>query len=144
MNNLSCDSREIERGGKSYMVETLAALRSELSTEPLLLFIGMDAFSGIERWHCWQQLFDYAHLVVMTRPQCAKPVLHDFLAARESRQIAALKNICAGRLFFQAVTQLDICATEIRALQAQKRSLRFLLPDNVIDYIQQQQLYQKL
>jgi nicotinate-nucleotide adenylyltransferase len=77
----SVDRRELDRAGPSYMVDTLHSLRSEIGNMPLLLFIGADAFGGLERWHQWQRLFDYAHIVVMTRPGYAGLALSAFLQA---------------------------------------------------------------
>jgi nicotinate-nucleotide adenylyltransferase len=139
-----CDSRELNRSGRSYTVDTLASLRNEVMTAPLLLFMGMDAFAEIANWYQWQQLFDYAHIVVMTRPNTETSALSDFLKQRLITDVSLLKTQPAGKLFFQNVTQLAISATEIRELQAKRRSIRFLLPDNVIDYIEQHKLYQKL
>lgn len=138
---LVCDSRELDRKGPSYMIDTLMSLRVELPACPLLLFMGTDAFAHLSSWHQWQHLFDYAHIVVMTRPNSEKPALSDFLNNRLTSDVSLLKAEKAGKLFFQHVTQLDISATVIRALQAQQRSIRFLLPDNVIDYIEQHKLY---
>jgi nicotinate-nucleotide adenylyltransferase len=52
-----------------------------------------------------------------------------------------LKQAHAGLLLFQTVTALDISATAIRGFIAQGRNPKFLLPDAVIAYIRQQQLY---
>lgn len=138
---LVCDSRELDRAGRSYMVDTLTSLRAELPDFPLVLFMGGDAFENLTDWHQWQKLFDYAHIVVMTRPNSEKPPLSEFLNHRLTAKMPDLEAEKSGRLFFQTVTQLDISATAIRALQAQKRSIRFLLPDNVIDYIERYKLY---
>jgi nicotinate-nucleotide adenylyltransferase len=138
---LVCDSREIHRAGRSYMVDTLKSLRLELPVCSLLLFMGADAFSQLAHWYQWQQLFDYAHIVVMTRPHSEQAVLCDFLQQRLIFDKSTLSTEKAGKLFFQPVTQLAICATAIRELQAQHRSIRFLLPDAVIEYIEQHHLY---
>lgn len=140
--DFGCDSRELDRAGRSYMVDTLSSLRTELPDSPLILFMGGDAFAQLESWHQWQNLFDYAHIVVITRPNSETPPLSEFLKNRLTTHKSDLKTEKNGRLFFQAVTQLDISATTIRILQAQKRSIRFLLPDNVIDYIERYKLYQ--
>lgn len=137
-----CDSRELNRAGRSYMVDTLASLRAELPDSALVLFMGSDAFAQLESWHQWQRLFDYAHIVVITRLNNTQPIISDFLTQRLTRELSELNAEKNGKLFFQAVTQLDISATAIRALQAQERSIRFLLPDNVIDYIERYKLYQ--
>jgi nicotinate-nucleotide adenylyltransferase len=139
---LICDTREIERGGKSYTVDTLASLRKEFQNQTLLLFIGSDTFAQLENWHQWQKLFDYAHVVVMMRPNSQRRAVSEFLQKKLASTPDELHHQASGKLFFQFVTQLDISATRIRALQAQQRSIRFLLPDNVIDYIEQHKLYQ--
>src|SRR5210317_2209069 len=55
------DDREIKREGPSYMVDTLESLRSEFTTEPLCLVLGMDAFLGLSSWHRWKDLLTLAH-----------------------------------------------------------------------------------
>lgn len=138
-----CDSRELDRPGKSYMVDTLVSLRQDFPNQPLLLFIGTDAFNHLNTWHQWQRLCDFAHIVVMTRPGFSKQKFDDFFVTRYTENQAELLNTLAGKLYFQTITQLDISATVIRQLIAQHRSPRFLLPDTVLNYINQHKLYQQ-
>jgi nicotinate-nucleotide adenylyltransferase len=135
------DRRELDRDGPSYMVDTLRSLRDEYPDHSLVLFIGADAFAGLNLWHKWQHLFNYAHIVVMTRPQFDVPELSDFLQQRLCSNKQLLQQAHSGLLLFQTVTALDISATAIRGLIAQGRNPKFLLPDAVIAYIRQQQLY---
>jgi nicotinate-nucleotide adenylyltransferase len=137
----SIETLEIQRGGLSYTVDSLAILRAELGETPLLLLIGNDALSQLPTWHRWQQLFDYAHIVVMTRPNTETVSLSEFLQAKLSNDLNQLRQQAAGKLFFQTVTGLAISATKLRQLHAQGRSVRFLLPESVIDYIKNHQLY---
>ncbi|MGZ8224752.1 MAG: nicotinate-nucleotide adenylyltransferase [Methylobacter sp.] len=169
---LICDTREMEREGYSYTVDTLKSLRKEFPRESLLLFIGSDAFNNLTTWHQWQQLFDYAHIVVMTRPcfeiqeldeifkvtlarggcknesnriDPLKPSLeNNFFKARQTEDIKELAHKTGGKLFFQRITQLDISATAIRKMISEKKNPGFLLPDAVIEYIKQHRLYEKL
>ncbi|MFI3188528.1 nicotinic acid mononucleotide adenylyltransferase [Crenothrix sp. D3] len=140
--NFICDARELNRHGFSYMVDTLASLRQDFPNQPLLLFIGTDAFNQLNSWYQWQRLVDFAHIVVMTRPSVDSQPLDDFFTERYTTDKTELTTTLAGKLYFHAVTQLDISATAIRQLIAQQRDPRFLLPDAVIDYITQQQLYE--
>ncbi len=137
-----CDTRELDRQGFSYMVDTLASLRQDFPDQSLLLFIGMDAFNQLTTWHQWQRLFDFAHIVVMTRPSFTLQKLDDFFTARYTDDKAQLTNTLSGKLYFQAVTQLDISATAIRNCIAQQQSPKYLLPDAVLDYITHQHLYE--
>ena len=138
------DDREVRRGGASYMVDTLADLRQATPGAPLLLIIGQDSANGLHRWHRWQALFDLAHLVVMTRPGAR----HDYerelaseLLARTVDERAPLLSEPAGRVLYLPVTQLAISSTGIRDMIAAGRSPRFLLPDPVLEYIEQRDLY---
>lgn len=141
---LVADGCEIARSGPSYTVDTLRELRLGYKEAPILLFMGMDAFAGLELWHEWPQLFEYAHVVVITRPGFS--ALQDLgdKQARWVTQASELKSLPAGKLFFQPVTPLDISATAIRELLARGGDPSFLLPDCVLDFIRQQQLYKPI
>ena len=140
--NLIADKRELTRQGASYMVDTLCSLRHDYPDQPLILFIGSDAFHQLTTWHQWQQLFTFAHIVVMTRPGFTLMPLDDFFTARLASHKSGLAEQLAGHLYFQAITQLDISATAIRNQIAQQQNPSFLLPDSVLAYIRQHQLYQ--
>lgn len=137
------DDRELRREGPSYTVDTLASIRGEAGEHaPLLLFIGADAFAGLECWHQWQRLFDYAHVVVMTRPAASAPTLSPFLAQRHTDDKQRLKSQPGGCILLQNVTPLEISATQIRKLLREHRDPRFLLPDAVLAFIRHHHLYQ--
>jgi nicotinate-nucleotide adenylyltransferase len=136
------DTRELDRVGRSYMIDTLKSFRQEFPEQPLILFVGADAFKNLTGWHCWQQLFDYAHIVVMMRPGIQLQELDGYFAAKKANVISEITQAPAGKLFFQPVTQLEISATAIRKMIAEKRNPGFLLPDAVIEYIKQHKLYE--
>ncbi|MDD5462071.1 MAG: nicotinate-nucleotide adenylyltransferase [Methylococcales bacterium] len=140
---LVIDTRELNRDGASYMVDTLISLRQEFKDEPLMLFIGSDAFNYLKTWHQWQHLFDFAHIIVMTRPGFEIHNIDDFFKARLASGISELAQCAAGKLYFQQITQLDISATAIRSIIAKQQNPGFLLPDSVIAYIRQHKLYQR-
>lgn len=138
---LLVDTRELDRPGPSYMVDTLKSLRGDFPNKSLLLFIGTDAFNHLQSWHQWQRLFDDAHMVVMTRPGFHRQPLAEFFQTRLVEAVADLPQAKAGKLHFHEVTQLDISATAIRALFAKHHDPGFLLPDAVIDFIRSHRLY---
>lgn len=140
---LTIDRRELDRTGYSYMVDTLKSLRDESPALPLLLIIGTDAFQGLENWHQWQRLFDFAHIIVITRPNYKQQKLSSFLTAKWTKNKDDLKKKLSGALYFQSVTQLDISASMIRDKIHQGLNPAFLLPNSVIEYIQLNKLYKK-
>ena len=139
--DLQVDRRELDRPGPSYMVDTLVELKTEYPQTSLLLVLGTDAFSGLESWRHWQSLFEYAHIVVMTRPGFQPGTLSAFLQQRICLQPQQLQAYAAGGLIFQEVTQLAISATQIREIIATGGNPQFLLPDAVLAFIRQHQLY---
>ena len=146
---LCIDTREIRRGGVSYTVDTLAALRSAHPDTPLVLLVGADAFRGLAGWHRWQHLFALAHLVVAPRPGSAPgeglpPELVREWDARIASDPAVLRVSPAGSIVVQPITAQPIAATDIReALRKLPRdpSLARLLPPAVLAYIESKQLY---
>jgi nicotinate-nucleotide adenylyltransferase len=139
------DDRELRRDGLSYMFDTLASLREDSGDEmPLCLILGTDAFRELHTWHRWQELPGLAHIVVMQRPGLLKPlipVLEAFTTPRVVYDRFALRRKPAGGILFQPVTQLNISATQIRALLARGQSPRYLLPEVVLASIHTQSLY---
>lgn len=138
------DTRELDRAGPSYMVDTLASLREELGSEPLALILGMDALLGLPSWHEWERLNALAHLVVMQRPGTVLPESGAVASLVEDHQMLDVMELAqrpAGGVFFVTVSQLDISATAIREQLAAGHDARFCLPDVVLDYIRDEGLY---
>ncbi|MCP5159852.1 MAG: nicotinate-nucleotide adenylyltransferase [Gammaproteobacteria bacterium] len=139
------DDRELRREGTSYMVDTLASLREDFGqATPLCLIVGADAFRALPTWSRWQDLAELAHIVVMRRPGVAQQLplpLEAWLAPRMTHDAWALHSKPAGAILFQPVTQLDISATQIRALLARGQSPRYLLPEAVLADIHDRMLY---
>jgi nicotinate-nucleotide adenylyltransferase len=131
---LTLDTRELHREGPSYTIDTLIELRGEIGDErPLVLLVGADAFAGLATWHRWRELFDYAHIGVLTRPgheATSLPTeLRTKIASRRCADAASLRDAPAGRVLPIAVTPLEISASQVRAILASGREPRWLVPD---------------
>ncbi len=142
------DSSEVEAAEPSYTVHTLERLRGELGVgQSLVLLVGADAFAGLAGWHRWRDIFDLAHVAVSHRPGFpveTASLPHDLATEFHDRRLDdadGLKRVPAGGIMTFAMTQLAISATQIRKLLANGLSARYLLPDDVLDYIQLHQLY---
>jgi len=141
------DAREVQSPRPSYTVDTLTALRAELGEEqPLWLLLGSDAFLELPTWHEWQQLFELAHIAVAARPGAQlmqSDAMPDVLKNEVSQWQGAAGSDTgpAGSVLLRATTQLDISATAIRDILARHGSARYLLPDAVLDYIHEHQLF---
>ena len=146
----SVDPAEVEADRPSYTVPTLERLRRPdvLGGErPLVLLLGADAFAGVAAWHRWETLFELAHVAVAHRPgycleaSALSVPLARTLKQRLSLDPAVLAASPAGRIVTFAMTPLDISATRIRAALSKGESVRYLLPDALIGYLQNHRLY---
>lgn len=145
----SLDGRELRRIGASYTIDTLISLRESLGKDTsLCLIMGSDAFITLNTWHRWQELLDYAHIVLVQRPS-AEPQeafpseLEVLMQEHYTDQHADLNNESAGYIMMQATTMQTISSTYIRRLLQEEKSVRYLVPDAVSQYISKHKLYQK-
>lgn len=142
---LTCDGRELRREGKSYTIDSLVELRAEEGSDrSLCMVMGCDALLGIPTWHRWEELLDYAHVVVIARPGWALPVSGEVALWLERHRLpgpGAIAQRPAGGVLVEELRPLAISSTEIRQILAEGRSARYLMPQPVIDYLEQHALY---
>jgi len=144
--DLTVDEREVRRDGPSYMVETLASIREQAGSRPLILCLGQDAANHLNEWHRWRELVALAHLVVMQRPRSQAKYAAEVAELFDERRVGRLDELMtspAGRVGYLGVTQLSISSTDIRRQLAAGRDPRFLLPATVLAYIRKHGLYQR-
>ncbi len=115
---------EVSRPGVSYTVDTLADLASLYPGARLHLIIGADNFCEFQTWRSPGAILERAELVVMSRPGFVPP-----------------KNEFARRTKFVTVPQIGISGTDIRRRIKLKRSIRYLVPPKVEEYIRRHNLY---
>jgi len=141
---LTVDDRELLRDKPSYTIDTLESMRAELAVDDqLFLLLGWDAFCGLPSWHRWEELLEHCHIVVLQRPDAdseSPDAMRNLLAARAVSDPKALKGP-GGHITFVWQTPLSVSATQIRQLLASGKSVRFLVPDAVLAYIDTHGLY---
>ncbi|MGE8478217.1 MAG: nicotinate-nucleotide adenylyltransferase [Pseudomonas shirazensis] len=141
---LSVDARELGRDKPSYTIDSLESIRAELGgDDQLFLVLGWDAFCGLPGWHRWEELLQHCHILVLQRPDAdVEPPdeLRNLLAARSQSDPTAMSGP-AGHISFVWQTPLAVSATQIRQLLASGKSVRFLVPDAVLAYIEAHDLY---
>lgn len=145
------DVREVFRNDPCYTVDTLTALRAELGDQqPLCLVLGGDAFLQLHTWHEWKRLFGLAHIVVLQRAggqplgnamNGADAALQAEYRARLAPGARALHESPAGAVFVADMPALEISSTDIRRRCAGGKSIRYLVPDTVANYINTNSLY---
>ncbi|WP_428945541.1 nicotinate-nucleotide adenylyltransferase [Pantoea sp. FN060301] len=142
------DLREMARQTPSYTIETLAALREARGqAQPLAFIIGYDSLLSLPKWHRWQDLLSFAHLLVSKRPgydrEMATPLLQDWLHQHQVYTPQALHESAAGKVFLAETPLLPISATEIRQRLHCGAACDTLLPAAVLAFINDEGLYRK-
>ena len=142
--SLGIDEREIQRNGPSYMVDTLKELRSEFPQRPLLLLVGQDAANYLHSWYEWEQLFALTHLVTFPRPGTRPQYRQDLaklISQRSCPDLQSLLSLDVGGVLHLELKLIDISATAVQNIIRRGQSPRGMLPNAVLDYIDENQLY---
>ena len=144
---LVCDTRELQRSGPSYTIDSLIELRQELGEQTSLsLIMGCDALLDIGSWYRWEEILNWAHVVVIARPGWQLPEQGPVAQWIDDNRLSCATGIterAAGGGLIEELRPLAISSTEIRAMLDSGRSVRYLMPESVLDYIEQHRLYRK-
>ena len=124
------DNRETERTGPSYTVETLRDLKAENPEADLFFLTGTDAIKGLPGWKAPEELLDLTRFIAAARP-----------GVQKAEVLAALPDAWEERILFLPMPELDISSTDLRGRIHEGRSLRYLTPRAVEDFVREHRLY---
>ena len=133
--SFSISTREIERGGVSYTIDTLLELSAEDASRQLFFLLGGDSLADLPRWREPARICELAMPVVVARPGSPPPE-YSSLAALVSP--ARLAEIRAHQV---EMPQIGISSREIRGRVAAGQSIRYQTPRAVEKYIETAGLY---
>lgn len=119
---------DIDRVGPTYTIDTLKDLREEFADEELYFITGADALASIMSWHDWEEMFQLAEFVGVTRPG---------YELREDMLPPAIQE----RVHLVEIPAMAISSTDCRARAAAGRPVWYLVPDGVVQYIAKNSLY---
>jgi nicotinate-nucleotide adenylyltransferase len=148
---LAVSDVEIRREGPSFTIDTVRHFRSLHPQAELFLIVGLDAFLEIDTWRSFRELLGLVPLIVISRPAAGVPperaAVERFVRERISTECMPdgasdawrAPGVRGIRVF--PVTGLDVSSSRIRELAAAGRSIRFLVPEPVMTYIQSRGLY---
>jgi nicotinate-nucleotide adenylyltransferase len=118
----------------SYTAETLAVLRAKHPDDEFHLIVGGDVPSDLPKWYQPQRVVEQAGLVVVPRPGTPNWTAPELAAALALPEAAIRMQIVVSPL-------IDIASRDIRRRVAQRRTIRFLVPRSVEEYIREKKLY---
>ncbi len=142
--SLRVDDRETRRSGPSYMVDTLQEVRASFPDRPLVLLIGQDAANQLHTWFHWKQLFELAHIVILTRPGTCSQYQSELakqIQPRSVTDVRELRKSKAGLVLHMEVESIDVSASNIKSIIRSGGSPDSMLPAAVLEYINENRLY---
>jgi nicotinate-nucleotide adenylyltransferase len=119
------DECEIKREGATYTADTLRELHSRFAGAELYLLLGEDALADLPFWHEPESLAENATIVVAPRGGVVLPEL----------------PFDPDRVVRIRMPFMDISSTDLRDRARHGKSLRYLVPDAVVDYIREHNVY---
>ncbi len=127
------DPIEIDRGGLSFMVDTVESLQRRWPSAALHLLVGDDVVTTLSRWRDVDRLLTLVQLVVLQRAFSEAPAFAASLGLQDGTGLTTGHRLATRRV--------DVTSTEIRARVQQGRSIKGFVPDSVAAYIASAGLY---
>ena len=123
---------EMHRQGPSYSRDTLAQLIEEHGRDTEFYFIvGADSVENLHTWNRIDELLTMCHFIGASRPGCMP----------DMEKIAQRFGPLAEKIHCLETPELEISSTEIRHRVGQKRTIRYIVPETVEQYIYKEKLY---
>ena len=112
---------ELHRKGPSYTVDTMKMINAQCSDHQFFFIIGADMIEYLPKWHKIDELIRLVQFVGVERPAYSSRTDYPVL--------------------YVDVPAMDVSSSMIRARVKNKQTIRYLLPDSVIQFIEEKHLY---
>ncbi len=126
---------EIEREGNTYTYETLEALKKQNPDTEYYFVLGEDSLNAIEAWKFPDRIFDACTILAAVRNEGNNEDI--------TIKAASLADKYNGKVEILKCGNMDISSTFIRDAVRKGQSVRYIVPDKVIQYITDNRLYQE-
>lgn len=121
-------SMELDRGDKSYTVETLRELKKLYPDDEFYFIIGSDMLATFTQWYCWEEILTLAHICAASREEGFEPDLSVYTP--EQREKIVILDI----------EPFEVSSTQLRRIVAGEGETD-LLDEKVRQYIEENDLY---
>lgn len=150
--NFVVSDLEIRQTEKSYTVNTIRRLREIYPDDELFFILGIDSFLDIPNWWQPDALIGMIDFISVTRPGIdiadimKSPYITEYRNEGESISTESpdFYLLTSGRkVFLVQITPIGISSTQIRRLLREGKSIKYLLPETVENYIYKHKLYKE-
>jgi len=139
---------ELKSDTPSYTVKTLEYFNNIEPDQELYFIVGNEQFNYIESWKDYKRLFELTNFAVITRPGFSKPnstkvplaLKDDFRYDNSIENVISYTNKTKDIVFIE-IKGIEISSTDIRNFVKSKKSIKYLVPDKVQNFILSEKLY---
>lgn len=124
---------EMLRRGNSYTIDTIQQIKEVCADTEIYFITGVDAIELIDTWKEAKKLVHSCKFIVLNRPGYALQKLKTAMKVLEADY---------NKLYFLDAPLIDISSSDIRQRVRNGKSIRYLLPYEVEEYIYEKKLYQ--
>lgn len=125
---------EVERQGNTYTFETLLSLRENEPETAFYFIMGADSLFHLESWKNPEIIFASCTILAAVRDEKGQSAMEE--------QIAYLEKKYAARIELLPLKEFSISSTDIRKKRKLGHSIRYMVPEQVMAYIEEHHLYQ--
>ncbi len=125
------DAFEINRKEKSYSVNTLRYLTEKYPADELFFIIGEDSLSDLTKWYKPEEILSMCTLLVF--PRKSKETMRE--------AISKMRGMFGQNIFPINAPIIEISSTDIRNRLKAGKTVRYMIPDCVLEYIKEHKLY---
>ena len=129
------DTREVDRGGVSYTIDSVRSIANELPETDLFLLMGADVLKDLDKWRQAHELFQIVTPSVIGRGGFGEPnweKLKPYVDSTKMTRVLASKIVAP---------QVDISSTSLKERIRDGLSIRYQVPSSVEMYIRENVLY---
>ncbi len=130
---IRCLDIEIKRCGYTYSYETLEQLQKEYPENEFYFIFGADCLFAIEKWKYPERIFRVCKVIAAVRNGSS------IVEMEQKRK--ELEERFHAKITLLPFPNLEISSTNLRERIRQGKSVRYLIPDAVIDYIEEKHFY---
>jgi nicotinate-nucleotide adenylyltransferase len=141
-NRFKLNTLELDRGGKSYMIDSLRALGEANQSDTLNLILGADAFNQFPGWRSPDEILQLANLVVCQRP--GVELNQSIYAVHWLDSTQLFKDQSRGCILPLEIDENHCSSTLVRQLLLEQNRAASCLPAAVFQYIASNHLYEQI
>lgn len=130
-----CLDLEIKRNGYTYTYETLEELVQTYPEDEFYFILGADCLFTLETWKYPERILECCKLIAAVRDEASM----EEMRAKKTE----LEHRFGGEILLLPFVRLSLSSTEIRERIKQGKSVRYMVPDSVLAYIEEKGLYRE-